>query len=105
MIHKKTQSLARRGRIFPEVQWSKEQWEQWKTETERFRQQCRPIFEQVKRQYLGTHYGWYVAVEPESGDYFIAQQEMQVIQDAQEKHPLTKVFIFKINETGVAGTI
>lgn len=105
MLQKKTKSSARRGRIFPEVQWSEQQWEQWKTETERFRQRCRPIFEQVKTQYLDTHYGWYVAVEPESGDYFISADKLEAMRLSQESHPTAKFFIFCLNETGVSGTI
>ncbi|MGK7944709.1 MAG: hypothetical protein AB4058_09590 [Microcystaceae cyanobacterium] len=105
MIQKKTQSLARRGRIVPEVQWSEEQWEQWKTETERFRQRCLPIFEQVKRQHSDTHYGSYVAVEPESGDYFISADKLEAMRLSQENHPKAKFFLFCLNETGVSGTI
>ncbi len=46
-----------------------------------------------------------MAVEPESGDYFLAQQEMTAINMSRHKHQNAPVFIFRINQTGVAGTI
>ncbi|MCU0533865.1 MAG: hypothetical protein MUD14_08215 [Hydrococcus sp. Prado102] len=99
-IHK-----ARRGRIFPENQWTKEQIAKKEAEREAFYQRCKPIFERVKPKYLETHYNWYMTVEPESEDYFIDKDEMTAIQMSRQKHPNAPVFIFRINETGRAGTI
>ncbi len=46
-----------------------------------------------------------MAVEPKSGDYFVAEDEMEAINMSRHEHPNAPVFIFRINETGVAGTI
>jgi hypothetical protein len=96
---------TRRGRIFPEIQWTEKQIAKKEAEREAFYQRCKPIFERVKPKYLETHYNWYMTVEPESEDYFIDKDEMTAIKMSRQKHPNAPVFIFRINETGIAGTI
>lgn len=39
---------ARRGRLFPEIQWSPEEKARRKAESEAFYQRCREIFERVR---------------------------------------------------------
>ncbi|WP_317616145.1 hypothetical protein [Nostoc sp. 'Peltigera membranacea cyanobiont' 210A] len=46
-----------------------------------------------------------MAVEPESGDYFIDQDELAAINKSRQCYLNAPVFIFRINETGIAGTI
>jgi hypothetical protein len=46
-----------------------------------------------------------MAVEPESRDFFVDKDELTAINMSRQKHPNSPVFIFKINETGIAGTI
>ncbi|XWK88746.1 MAG: hypothetical protein U7127_01395 [Phormidium sp.] len=59
----------------------------------------------MQPELIKTHYNWYIAVEPESGDYFIDRDELAAVKMSRNKHPNAPVFIFRINETGVAGTI
>ncbi|WP_017740200.1 hypothetical protein [Scytonema hofmannii] len=97
---------ARRGRIFPEIQWTAEEKAKLKAEDEEFHRRCKVIFDLVKSNYIQTHYGWYMVVEPNSGDYFIDREEEVVMQTARQKHPGTvPLFFFQINETGVSGTV
>jgi len=96
---------VRRGRLFPEIQWSPEKKAQWRTEQAAFRKRCQAIFEQVKPDLLKTHYNWYLIVEPNSGEYFIAQDEEVATQIAHQKYPNSKLHLFRISETGVCGTI
>jgi len=100
-----TTRTARRGRIFPEIQWTEEQKAQWKVEQEEFYQRFKPVFDKVQPELIKTHYNWYMAVEPESGEYFVNENEINAIKISREKYPKSSVFVFKINETGVAGTI
>lgn len=37
--------VVRRGRIFPEIQWTEEQLTQWKARQDEFYQRCKPIFD------------------------------------------------------------
>lgn len=99
------QTVRRRGRIFPEIQWTEEQKAQKRAEREAFYQRCKPIFDKVKSELIETHYNWYVAVEPDSGDYFIDKDLEVVSYQCRDKHPGKIHHTFRINETGACGTI
>ncbi|BDA66307.1 hypothetical protein RIVM261_051410 [Rivularia sp. IAM M-261] len=105
MTEAKTTRTLRRGRIFPEIQWTPEQHAQWEAERKEFKERCLPIFNKVKSEMMETHYNWYVAVEPDSGDYFVDRDIEVASQKCREKHPHKKHHAFRINETGVCGTI
>lgn len=105
MTETKTIRTAHRGRIFPEIQWTEEQKAQWRTEREEFKARCLPIFNQVKLEFIETHYNWYVAVEPDSGEYFVDKDLEVASRICHEKHPGKIHHAFRINETGVCGTI
>lgn len=106
MTEAKQTRTVRRGRIFPEIQWTEEQKAQRKAEREAFHQRCKAIFDSVQPELIKTYYNWYMVVEPDSGDYFIERNEEVAMQMARQKYPGTvPLFLFKINETGVSGTI
>ncbi len=46
-----------------------------------------------------------MAVEPESGEYFINEDVLLVTQLAHKKYPNARLHVFRINETGVCGRI
>ncbi|MBD2447907.1 hypothetical protein H6G76_12105 [Nostoc sp. FACHB-152] len=96
---------ARRGRIFPERTLSPEELARRKAENEAFHHRCRAIFERVRPELIKEHYGWYIAIEPNSGDYFIDAENMQAHKKALEKYPNTDHCVFCVNETGSTGTI
>lgn len=96
---------VRRGRIFPEIQWSEEQKKQWREENEALRKRCFPIFERVKKELIKTHYNWYIAIEPESETYLIGQDKIEICHEILQKYPNLKTCLFTINETGVSGTV
>ena len=104
MKDKQTRTV-RRGRIFPEIQWTEEQKAQKRAEREAFYQRCKPIFDRVKSELVETHYNWYVAIEPDSGDYFVDKDLNQVWQKCGDKHPGKIHHTFRINETGACGSI
>ncbi|MDM9379631.1 hypothetical protein QUB80_02800 [Chlorogloeopsis sp. ULAP01] len=105
MTEAKSNHTIRRGRIFPEIQWTQEQQAQWKAERQAFRQRCQVIFDRVKPELMQTHYNWYIAVEPDSGEYFVAQDPQVASLQCREKHPGKIPHVFRINETGICGTI
>lgn len=96
---------VRRGRIFPDIQWSEEKKAEWKAQQEAFYQRGKVIFDRVQPELIKSHHNWYMAVEPESGDYFIDKDELAAINKSRQCYPNAPVFIFRINETGIAGTI
>ncbi len=105
MTETKPARIARRGRIFPEIQWTEEQFTQQEAEDKEFYQRCKPIFERVKSELITTHYNWYIAVEPDSGEYFVDKDSSVASLQCREKHPGKIPHIFRLNETGVCGTI
>jgi len=96
---------TRRGRIFPERSLSPEELAKRKAEDEAYYRRCRAIFERVRPDLIEEHYGWYIAVEPDSGDYFIDEDIEVASHKARDKHPNTVDCVFCLNETGATGTI
>lgn len=106
MTEAKSTRTVCRGRIFPEIQWTEEQRAKSRAQRSNFHQRSQVVFDRVKPEYMQTHYNWYMVVEPESGNYFIARDEETAMQMARQKHPgVVPLFLFQINETGVSGTI
>jgi hypothetical protein len=54
---------------------------------------------------IENYYNWFLIIEPDSGDYFIAEEEMSAYQKAVSKYPNSQFFFFRVNETGVCGRI
>jgi len=96
---------ARRGRIFPEVNFSPEEIARRQAELDSFYKRCRPIFDRVQPELIQDHYNWFMVIEPNSGDYFIDPDEEVVDQKARQKHPDAMFGMFRINETGACGRI
>ncbi|MGH2413536.1 MAG: hypothetical protein ACRDEA_07565 [Microcystaceae cyanobacterium] len=105
MTEAKTTRQKLRTRLFPERKLSQEEIERRQAELRAFRDRCKVIFDHLQPELIKTHYNWYMAVEPDSGDYFIAEDEEVVTQMAHQKHPNARLHVFRINETGVCGTI
>ncbi|MHC5725202.1 MAG: hypothetical protein ACYTXY_13890, partial [Nostoc sp.] len=76
-----------------------------KAEDEVFSRRCRAIFERVRPDFIQEQYGWYIAVEPDSGDYLIDVDKMQAHKKALQKYPNCRHCVFCLNETGTTGTI
>jgi len=96
---------VRRGRLFPEIQWSAEEIAKSKAENEAIYQHCKVIFERVKPKLIQNHYNCFMAIEPKSEEYFIDQDEQVATQSLRYKHPDAIPVLFKINDTGACGTI
>ncbi len=86
--------VVRRGRVFLEIQWTDEQKAQDRARRKAFSERCWVIFERLKSEILDKYYGWYIAIEPDSGDYFIDQDQEVASKMAKEKYP--HVFICTI---------
>lgn len=95
----------RRGRIFPEIQWTEAEKTKRKLESEAFYQRCRTIFEQIRPELIGEHYGWYIAIEPDSKEYFIDIDRETAHLKARHAHPDSIHCLFRLDGTGACGTI
>lgn len=66
---------------------------------------AREIFERVRDRYIRDYYNWYITIEPNTEEYFFSQDEMAVFHRITETDLAGKVFSFRLNETGVCGSI
>jgi hypothetical protein len=94
-----------RKRLNPKHPLSPEEITQWYAERAAFRQRCQPIFDRLKPELIKTHYNWYIAVEPDSGEHFIGKDSLAAGKMCRPKNPNAIGHVFRINETGVCGTI
>lgn len=59
---------------------------------------CWPIFERLMDE-LGDRYrNWLVVVEPESQDYFLGQDDYEILARARKKHPKAVFFTYRLSE-------
>jgi len=105
MTQSTPQRVVRRGRVFPEIQWTQAQKAEDKARRQAFYERCWLIFERLKPEILHKYSGWYIAIEPDSCNYFIDQDKEIASKMAREKYPSMIHHIFGINETGVSGRI
>lgn len=105
MTNSTPKRTVRRGRIFPELTLSPEELARRKSENEAFFQRCQVIFERVRPDWIEEHYGWFIAIEPDSGDYFIDADKEVAHKKARQKYPDGRHCMFCLNETGACGRI
>ena len=101
----KTTATRRRGRIFPEIQWTPEQKAERAAESEAFYQRCYPVFDRVKPELIATHYNWFIAIEPDSEEYFVERDLEVASLQCRAKYPGKLHYTFRINESGACGSI
>lgn len=91
---------ARQDRRFAQRQLSPEEKAQQEIELKEIERRSQEIFERIKPELIKDYYDWFMAIEPDSGDYFIDEDEDVALQKAREKYPNAWCAIFCINETG-----
>lgn len=96
---------AKPGRIFPEIKIPPEELAIREAEAEAFSLRCEAIFQELLPELIEQYYGWYIAIEPDSGHYFIDKDKETASLKARQKYPNVIHHMFGINETGVSGTI
>ncbi|NJL11342.1 MAG: hypothetical protein HC908_17620 [Calothrix sp. SM1_7_51] len=95
----------RRGRLFPGNIIPPEELAKRKAHRELFSKRCRVIFDKLLPELINKYYGWYIAIEPNSGDYFIDKDKETASLKARQKYPNTIHHMYGINETGTSGRI
>lgn len=96
---------TRRGRIFPERTLSPEELARRKSENEAQYKLYQAIFERLRPELIQEHYGWYIAIELNSGNYLIDEDKEVAHKKAREKYPNSDHCAFCLNETGATGRI
>lgn len=97
----------RRGRIFPEHTISPEELARRRAKRTELGKRCRVIFERLRPELIGQYYNWFIAIEPNSGDYLIDPKLEGLIQKLRDRYASTdsKLTIFRLNEMGTCGRI
>jgi hypothetical protein len=67
------------------------------TESQRVARKAQTIYEQKLRRFLeSTNLNDFVAIEPESGDYYLGKTLSQAIQAARAAHPESLPFAVRV---------
>ncbi|MBS1956864.1 MAG: hypothetical protein JST89_21935 [Cyanobacteria bacterium SZAS-4] len=59
---------------------------------------CWPIFQQLMEELGERYHNWIVVIEPVSKEYFLGQDDQEVLSRARKKHPLGVFFAYRLNE-------
>ncbi|MBD0314321.1 MAG: hypothetical protein ICV86_16150, partial [Microcoleus sp. T3-bin5] len=77
---------ALRGRIFPEQTIPPEELARRKAERTKLGLRCREIFERLRPELIGEYYNWFIAIEPDSGEYLIDRKFLGIIEKVKEQY-------------------
>ncbi|MDF0555442.1 hypothetical protein [Kamptonema sp. UHCC 0994] len=97
----------RRGRIFPDRTIDSEELASRKAERTKLGRRCQEIFERIRPELIEKHYNWFIAIEPDTGEYLIDPKFLTLTKKIQEQYGNTDVMLttFRLNETGTCGRI
>lgn len=59
---------------------------------------CYPIFERLLSELGDRYQNWLVVIEPDSEEYFLGQDDYEVLSRARKKHPRAVFFTYRISE-------
>jgi hypothetical protein len=96
MTQSSSHNLVRRGRVFPEKRLSPEEKARIEAEDAEFYKRCREVFERVQLELIQDHYDWFIIIEPDSGEYFIDEDEKVARAKSRSQHPDKKCIIMRI---------
>jgi len=69
-----------------------------KLSREELDRRCRPIFERLFTELGDRYQNWLVAIEPESQDYFLGQDDYEILARARKKHPKAVFFTYRLSQ-------
>ena len=73
------------------------------SESQDLAQRAEQIYNQrLRHQLEQTHHDWFVAIEPDSGDYFLGRKLDEAIRSAHAAHPATAQRIARQRPTAVS---
>lgn len=59
---------------------------------------CLPIFERLMEELGDRYQNWLVVIEPKSADYFLGQDDHEVLARARKRHPHGMFFAYRLNK-------
>lgn len=54
------------------------------------------IYQNIKTEMEANHKGKFLAIDPESGDYYLAKTSLEAILNGRKEHPNTVFYIIRI---------
>jgi tricorn protease-like protein len=54
------------------------------------------IYQKIKREMEANHKGEFLAIDPESGNYYLAKTSLEAILNGRKEHPNTVFYIIRI---------
>lgn len=107
MTHLSNKQKPRRGTICPERTILPEEIARRKAERKQFGLRCREIFERIRPQLIEKHYNWFIAIEPDTGEYLIDPKFLGILEQIRERYSDTDAMLttFRLNERGTCGRI
>lgn len=78
-----------------------------KTANQEIIELARPIFEQIRPQLIEKHYNWFVAIDPDSGNYLIDPTLQGISEKVINNYTPQGISsaLFCLNESGSCGKI
>ncbi|NEP60975.1 MAG: hypothetical protein F6K31_29000 [Symploca sp. SIO2G7] len=106
MIQKIRKKIPRGSRIDPgSPSLPPEEIARIEAQEEEFGRRCRAIFDRVYPELVKEYYDWFILIEPNSEEYFIAPTHEAALQNARQKHLMADILAMRLNETGTCGRI
>lgn len=66
-----------------------------------FSAKAQDIYKQIKNQLEKDHKEEFIAIEPDSGDYFLGGDQMEAVTKAKKKYPDKIFYLIKIGHEAV----
>lgn len=61
-------------------------------------QACLPIFKRLMEDFNNRYLNWLVVIEPISGEYFLGQDDYEVLSRARKKHSKAQFFAYRLSD-------
>jgi hypothetical protein len=78
----------RHGRTFPKRTITPEELARQEALDEIFDQRCQAIFERLRPELIDKYYGWYIGIEPDTGEYFIETDSIEAHKKVLAKYQI-----------------
>lgn len=69
-----------------------------KLSKEELDKKCWPVFERLRQDLSGRFNGWLVVIEPDTQEYFLGQDDYEILARARKKHPKAVFFTYRLSD-------
>jgi len=69
-----------------------------KLSREELDRKCWPVFERLRAELGASYRDWLVVIEPETQEYFLGQDDYEILARARKKHPKSVFFTYRLSD-------